>query len=179
MTTSKGVRAPRGSSGSLVGMFALLLMESGPITGGQLTARIAERTFGKWSPGAGTIYPALQRMVERDWARLRVVNGKKLYSITPSGKRALRVFSAMIEENNRTPFPGWRLYRDFLPSRGVGDYIVGQLRFVLNMVEEELDSSGDVHSDEDKESLEHRVRLEVDRALARAKNRPGTGVTSS
>jgi DNA-binding PadR family transcriptional regulator len=61
----------------------------GPVYGYQLAERIAERTEGAWRPGAGAIYPALNSLVERGFARSTPARGRRMYAVTPRGRAFL------------------------------------------------------------------------------------------
>jgi DNA-binding PadR family transcriptional regulator len=83
-------RGPR-RIGRLVGLYALNVMaREGPTHGYELSKRIAERTHGSWRPGPGAVYPALTTLTQRGLARSKVVGRRRVYAITPSGRRALR-----------------------------------------------------------------------------------------
>ncbi len=75
----------------MVGLYALAQMErAGTVHGYELAQRIADRTQGAWRPSAGTIYPSLQRLVDRGLARPRLVGRRRAYRITPAGRAVLR-----------------------------------------------------------------------------------------
>ncbi|MGA7475868.1 MAG: PadR family transcriptional regulator [Thermoplasmata archaeon] len=75
----------------MVGLYALTCMEKdGAVYGYSLASRIAERTGGVWRPGPGAIYPALQGLTERGFAKVRGAGRRREYRITPLGRRLLR-----------------------------------------------------------------------------------------
>jgi len=75
----------------LVGLYALTCMErDGGVYGYSLAARIAERTSGAWRPGAGAIYPALQRLADRGLAKSHGDGRRREFRITPQGRRLLQ-----------------------------------------------------------------------------------------
>ncbi|HXW67151.1 MAG TPA: PadR family transcriptional regulator [Thermoplasmata archaeon] len=76
--------------GRILGFYAIAVMDrEGPIYGYQLAERIAQRTDGAWRPGPGAIYPALQALTERGLARASRRERRRLYTITPAGRRWL------------------------------------------------------------------------------------------
>jgi DNA-binding PadR family transcriptional regulator len=76
--------------GRVLGLYALATMDrEGPVYGYLLAERIAERTDGGWRPGPGAIYPALAALTARGLSRLQRDGRRRLYSITPAGRRAL------------------------------------------------------------------------------------------
>ncbi|MGA8302978.1 MAG: PadR family transcriptional regulator [Thermoplasmata archaeon] len=82
-------RGPR--PGRLLGLYALSVMgRDGPIYGYLLADRISDRTDGAWRPGAGAIYPALQSLVTKGFARVTRDGRRRLYSATPQGRAFLR-----------------------------------------------------------------------------------------
>jgi len=88
MPLRTGLRGPR--PGRVLGLYALSVMDrDGPVYGYSLADRISDRTDGAWRPGAGAIYPALQSLVERGFAKSGRDGRRRVYAITPRGKRAL------------------------------------------------------------------------------------------
>jgi DNA-binding PadR family transcriptional regulator len=88
MSRSSGLRGPR--PGRLLGLYALSVMErDGPVYGYSLADRISDRTDGAWRPGAGAIYPALQSLVTKGFARATLDGRRRVYSATPSGRAFL------------------------------------------------------------------------------------------
>lgn len=89
VATSPG--STNGLRDGLLGLYALTQMaRSGPVHGYLLSERIAERTEGAWRPGPGAIYPALNRLARRGLAQSRVVGRRRVFTITPRGRKALQ-----------------------------------------------------------------------------------------
>jgi DNA-binding PadR family transcriptional regulator len=89
MVRRAGFLGPR--PGRVLGLYALATMDrDGPVYGYQLAERIADRTEGAWRPGAGAVYPALNSLVERGFARSSVARGRRMFTITPTGRAFLR-----------------------------------------------------------------------------------------
>lgn len=77
--------------GRILGLYALSVMEAeGRLYGYMLAERIAGRTDGAWRPGAGAIYPALESLRRRKWARRSREGRRRVYQITAGGRRVLR-----------------------------------------------------------------------------------------
>lgn len=88
MPRRTGLRGPR--PGRVLALYALSVMDrDGPVYGYSLADRISDRTDGAWRPGAGAIYPALQSLVERGFARSGRHGRRRVYTITGQGRRAL------------------------------------------------------------------------------------------
>jgi DNA-binding PadR family transcriptional regulator len=82
------LRGPR--PGRVLGLYALSVMDrDGPVYGYSLADRVSDRTDGAWRPGAGAIYPALQSLVARGFARSAKEGRRRVYSITSRGRKAL------------------------------------------------------------------------------------------
>ena len=76
--------------GRILGLYALAVMNrEGPVYGYSFADRVAERTDGAWRPGAGAVYPALQALVDRGFARQRMVGRRREYRVTPEGRSFL------------------------------------------------------------------------------------------
>lgn len=82
--------AQGGIHDGLLGLYALTQMDrSGPIHGYLISERIAEKTEGAWHPGPGAIYPALNKLTRQGLARSRVEGRRRVFSITPKGRKTL------------------------------------------------------------------------------------------
>lgn len=87
--------------------YALLgLLAEHPKHGYEMIKDLENRSGGFYSPSAGAIYPTLQLLEDRGWVQVEVVEGKKVYTITDDGRRALADY------NERAAGPG--------PSGGPG-----------------------------------------------------------
>jgi DNA-binding PadR family transcriptional regulator len=77
----------------VLGLYALSVMErDGPVYGYSLAERVSDRTDGAWRPGAGAIYPALQALVTKGFARSSQDGRRRVYTITPQGRAFLTRF---------------------------------------------------------------------------------------
>ena len=75
-------RARRGMIKAAV--FAALA--EGPMHGYQIMQRIEELSGGVWRPSPGSIYPTLQELEDRELVKAEEVEGKRIYSLTDTGK---------------------------------------------------------------------------------------------
>lgn len=70
--------------------FALLeLLAKEPMHGYQMMKALEERSDGRYTPSAGSIYPTLQMMEDRGWIDPEEEGGKKVYRATAAGLAAL------------------------------------------------------------------------------------------
>lgn len=80
---------------SPVQMWILLILSEGPNYGYNVIQRLDEMFSGFWTPRAGTVYPALEKLMDQGLITGRVEHReeapeRRYYTITPSGERALR-----------------------------------------------------------------------------------------
>ncbi len=59
-----------------------------PMHGYEIISAIEEKTHGMWRPSAGSIYPTLQLLEEKDLLTSSEIDSKKVYSLTEAGKVA-------------------------------------------------------------------------------------------
>lgn len=89
-----GGRGPLGEGGRFFGRgdmkFALLhLLRERPMYGYEMIKALEEKSGGFYTPSPGSIYPTLQMLEERGFVSAAEVEGKKVYSITESGRALL------------------------------------------------------------------------------------------
>ncbi len=87
---------PREQGVSPVQMWILLILSEGPNYGYNVIQRLAEMFSGFWKPKAGTVYPAIEKLMEGGLISGRVepredAPDRHYYTITPAGERALRI----------------------------------------------------------------------------------------
>lgn len=112
-------RAERGNVRYLV----LDAIASQPRHGYEIIQHIEERSGGTYRPSAGTIYPTLQMLEELEHARVEDRDGKKVYAITPAGKKDLADHAEDVAEfYERSGEASWEEFADELHdlSRRVG-----------------------------------------------------------
>lgn len=79
----------RGSFRARRGMIEPTILEvllEGAMHGYEIMDKIEEKSHGLWRPSAGSIYPTLQMLEEKDLLNVKNDNGKKIYSLTDSGR---------------------------------------------------------------------------------------------
>ena len=67
----------------------LALLDDRPMHGYEMIQELEERTGGRWTPSAGSIYPTLQLLEDEGLVTAEEVDGRKVYSLTDSGKEAV------------------------------------------------------------------------------------------
>ena len=132
-----------GTTRGLIGLYALRLMErDGPVHGYLVAEAIAERTEGLWRPGAGAIYPSLQRLVARGLARATRQDRRTVYSITPTGRALLRRIRTARAFRQRTRRDLSALWADVLGERDVGEFLLTRLNTAGEALETYLRQPG-------------------------------------
>jgi DNA-binding PadR family transcriptional regulator len=66
----------------------LALLDDRPMHGYEMIQELEERTGGRWTPSAGSIYPTLQLVEDEGLVTAEEVEGRKVYSLTDAGKEA-------------------------------------------------------------------------------------------
>jgi DNA-binding PadR family transcriptional regulator len=80
--------------------YALLeLLQERPMHGYEMMKALQERTGGRYTPSAGSVYPTLQMLEDRGFVTVSEADGKKVYSITDDG----RAFLAEGRQEERGP----------------------------------------------------------------------------
>lgn len=77
-----GTRAGRGDVRAAV----LALLNEQPMHGYQIIREIEQRSGGAWKPSAGSVYPALQLLVDEGLLSSEEANGRKTYALTEAGR---------------------------------------------------------------------------------------------
>ncbi|MFF8951044.1 PadR family transcriptional regulator [Streptomyces sp. NPDC014940] len=91
----------------------LALLKEGPRHGYEMIQEIAERSGGAWKPSPGSVYPTLQMLEDESLIASASEGGKKLFSLTDSGRAAA-------EEGPEAPWEE--------ASRGVDWEALGEIR---------------------------------------------------
>jgi DNA-binding PadR family transcriptional regulator len=76
----------------------LKLVSKGPVHGYALMKEIERITDEEWKPSPGSIYPALQELVQDDLVTCNQQGRRKIYQITPLGVETLEVALQHAEE---------------------------------------------------------------------------------
>jgi DNA-binding PadR family transcriptional regulator len=66
----------------------LALLDDRPMHGYEMIQELEERTGGRWTPSAGSIYPTLQLLEDEGLVKPEEVEGRKVFSLTDAGKEA-------------------------------------------------------------------------------------------
>jgi len=66
----------------------LALLDDRSMHGYEMIQELEERTGGRWTPSAGSIYPTLQLLEDEGLVTAEEVDGRKVYSLTEAGKEA-------------------------------------------------------------------------------------------
>src|SRR6266576_5108647 len=66
----------------------LALLDDRSMHGYEMITELDERTGGRWRPSAGSIYPTLQLLEDEGLVAAEEVEGRKVYSLTDTGKEA-------------------------------------------------------------------------------------------
>ena len=70
-------------------ILVLSVLQNRPMHGYEITKIIEEQSHGIYRPGAGAVYPALQALLRMGAVRVSEHERRKVYQITPAGKRLL------------------------------------------------------------------------------------------
>lgn len=135
------VRRP--SPARVVGLYALATMErDGPLYGYALAERISAATNGAWRPGPGAIYPALNALVERGFARVARDGRRRVYSISPQGRAVLRRVRRFFAGGDAEAPDLSRLWAAIHGSDDVGAHLVRHLHRHLDSLVVQVESAG-------------------------------------
>lgn len=136
---------PAGTSGSpppgLLGLYALSMMErDGRVHGYGIAERIADRTEGSWRPGAGAIYPSLRKLELRGWALGRSLGRRRVYQITPEGRRFLGRIRQRQASVGTSRLDLSVLWAEVAGSTDLDSFLMMKLRRALDAVERRSES---------------------------------------
>ncbi len=90
----------------IIQLAILQLLKEKPRHGYQVMKQLEERSGGYYSPSAGTVYPALQDLVEKNLIELELDGEKKIYSLNDEG---LAFISDLIHEDDKTFWQEWTM----------------------------------------------------------------------
>lgn len=108
----------------------LHLLEEGPKHGYQLMKELESRSNGFYTASAGTVYPALQELMEQGMIILLLESEKKIYSLDSIGKAWLEEYS---KQRSEEFWVNWQARWEWQNSQEAI-----QLTETLNLWEEEL-----------------------------------------
>jgi len=104
------------------------MARDGPVYGYQLAERVAERTDGAWRPGAGAVYPALNSLVERGFARSTLTRGRRMFAVTPRGRGFLQSVRKEWMAGGRSGPDLSRLWAEISGSSDPAQHVLGHVR---------------------------------------------------
>ncbi len=170
MTARSSGRTPPWQRGFL-GHYALSVLGQGPVYAHQLSAQIAARTQGAWSPSPGAIYPAFRSLEARGLVRAERRDGRRIYFITAAGRRHLaQVREARGRWGER--FGGsWRLMLDIIGPERRAETGLRRLRQALEMSEALVGGEEELLTASERAALRRSVMAELRGSLRRL----GTG----
>ncbi len=90
----------------LIQLAILQLLKEEPRHGYQVMKLLEERSKGFYSPSAGTIYPALQDLLEKELISVDEQAGKKVYTLNSEG---LKFLSDIVHDEDEVFWEEWRL----------------------------------------------------------------------
>lgn len=108
----------------------LHLLKEESMHGYQIMKELESRSDGLYSASAGTVYPALQELLEKEWIKLESDLEKKIYFITEEGKERLK------ELRKREEGDFWADWKERLIWRNSEEFI--QLKTAVEQWEEEM-----------------------------------------
>jgi DNA-binding PadR family transcriptional regulator len=135
--------APQAFRRRLVGLYALSLMErEGPLHGYGLSQRIAQKTEGAWRPGPGSVYPSLRQLTEIGFARSRVKQRRREYTITAKGTALLRRVRSQNGPLGRPRADLSSLWAEVMGAGDVDRFLLLRLRRTLDSLEAQIGRPG-------------------------------------
>ena len=155
----------------VLGLYALALMErTGAVHGYEVSQRIAERTRGAWSPGAGAVYPALAVLEARGLAVSAPRGRRREYQITASGRALLRRIRAPARGDEAELPDLSELWEEIAGRSAPGPFLLRRLRRTIDGLESVLDRAPADRAD--ARSLRTEVIAELERARTRFRKPP-------
>jgi DNA-binding PadR family transcriptional regulator len=162
-------------------LYALATLDrEGTLYGYSLAERIASKTDGAWRPGPGAIYPALQSLVTKGWARSTRRATRRVYSITPAGHAMLRRLRSHMAGGGPGAPDLSLLWAEIAGSADAGEHMLRHLRRHLDSLDAYLARVPDarlgnrsLRSEVLAELAESMRRLDGPRTASRAPARRG------
>jgi DNA-binding PadR family transcriptional regulator len=101
----------------LIQLAVIQLLKEEPRHGYEIMKLLEERSEGVYSPSAGTIYPALQDLLERGLISIDEQTDKKVYTLTSDG---LEFLSEKVHDEDEVFWEEWRLHLMWKQSKEAG-----------------------------------------------------------
>jgi DNA-binding PadR family transcriptional regulator len=104
----------------------LALLDDRPMHGYEMIQELEERTGGRWTPSAGSIYPTLQLLEDEGLVTPEEVDGRKVYSLTDAGKDAApeRTEGGMPWEQGDEDSPRFAVRSELMRTMGAAKQVV-------------------------------------------------------
>ncbi len=77
----------------LLKVFILKMLATEDVHGYAMMNKIEEVTGGKWKPSSGSMYPALFHLKAAGLIKVKIVDKRKMYTITAKGREATKNMS--------------------------------------------------------------------------------------
>ncbi len=144
----------------------LTMAKDGPIYGNQISNLIWERTEGAWRPGAGSIYPALERLKRRGLIERYEEGGKAMYRLTEKGSALVaKIREKHFERSPVYKFMG-KLWMDTMGAEGRMRFILTNAQHTSDSIEENLRSiKAGLENQREYEAFLINYELELEKTL--------------
>ncbi|MEM0130048.1 MAG: PadR family transcriptional regulator [Thermoplasmatales archaeon] len=117
----------------------LTMVKDGPIYGNQVANMISERTGGAWKPGAGSIYPALDRLRRKGIVERYEEGGKVMYRITEKGMALIsKIKERHFEQSPISKYMG-RLWMETMGSEEKLRFLISSAQHMNEFLSENLE----------------------------------------
>ena len=160
--------APRG----LLNFYALLSIARKPMSGYDLMREIEDKTQGAWHPGAGAVYPVLQKLGRAGYVAPRKKSGEGpaeiLYEITPAGLRNIASAKKALGSSGVRMRMMSSLFLDLMEPEDLVRFALNSFELQKGLVRMIVESEKSGLSDEDKLFVLRQYRLSLERELAHA-----------
>lgn len=154
---------PQGAPRGILAYYILHRISLKPAHGYELLQEIESKTEGAWSPGAGSIYPLLKKLVSQGYIKPEAAKRRfgfeyRAYHVTPKGLRYLSEIREHFAEVGLKWGAMRKIFIDFLGPEQAEKFLVDGSKVQFQMWEEMLESSlGKLP----KEQLEYILREHV------------------
>ncbi|MEM0287024.1 MAG: PadR family transcriptional regulator [Nitrososphaerota archaeon] len=147
---------------SIIGIFAMHMMEKGPIYGSDVANRISELTDKTWRPGAGAIYPTLLRLVRKGFVTFEQSGERKRYILTQKGKELIDKTKSSLVMGTKYTF-AWRLVLDMINPEDRPAFILRRFQSGIDVLIKALNDESIVR--EERAYLAKQAFEEMQRSL--------------
>lgn len=157
--------------GRMLGLYALAVLDrEGELHGYALADRVAERTRGSWRPGAGAIYPALDSLARKRFAKVTREGKRRVYHITPKGRAFLRAVRRRMARRFRGGPEFGFLWSEIAGEPDPERYMLSRLDAYLDLAFEHL--SRGVRTPAEAENFRRGLESRIEAAASRLRQLP-------